>query len=84
MERNSCVDSAKIDLRFFFILFWGFSWEVQLFFLSDHATLIFNIILMFYFSLFKTQSFFYKSHLIKTIFAILTVSQFYLLLKLNN
>ena len=70
MERNSCVDSAKIDLRFFFILFWGFSWEVQLFFLSDHATLIFNIILMFYFSLSKTQSFFYKSHLIKTIFAI--------------
>ena len=39
-------------------------------FLSDHATLIFNIILTFYFSLYKRQSFSYKSHLIKTIFAI--------------
>ena len=39
-------------------------------FLSDHATLIFNIILTFYFSLFKTQSFSNKSHLLKPIFAI--------------
>ena len=39
-------------------------------FLSDHATLIFNIILTFYFPLYKRQSFSYKSHLIKTIFAI--------------
>ena len=39
-------------------------------FLSDHATLIFNIILTFYFSLFKTQSFSYKSQLVKTSFII--------------
>ena len=31
---------------------------------------IFNIILTFYFSLFKTQSFSYKSHITKTPFAI--------------
>ena len=37
---------------------------------SNNATLIFNIILTFYFSLLKTQSFCYKSHFIKTLFAI--------------
>ena len=37
--------------------------------MSVHATLIFNIILTFYFSLFNTQSFSYKSRIIKTLFA---------------
>ena len=85
MERNSCVNSVKIDLRFFFYfalrVFMG---KCNVLFLIDHATLIFNIILKSYFSLFKTKSFSYKTHLMKTIFAFLTVSQFYLLLKLNN
>ena len=39
-------------------------------FFSNHATLLFNIILTFYFPLFKMQCFSYKSHLIKTLFAI--------------
>ena len=39
-------------------------------FLRDHATLRFNIILKFYFYLFKTQSFSYKLHLTESIFAI--------------
>ena len=39
-------------------------------FFSDHVTLIFNISLKFYFSLFKTQFFTYKSYFIKTLFAI--------------
>ena len=39
-------------------------------YLSDNANLIFNIILKFYFSLFKAQYFSCKSHLIKSIFAI--------------
>ena len=51
-------------------MFWGYSWiSANFYFFSDHATLIFNKILLFYFSLFKTQSFSYKSH-IKTLFAI--------------
>ena len=72
MERNSCVDSVKIDLRFCFYFAWGFFMgKCNFLFLSDHATLIFNVIyFMFYFSLFKMQSFSYKSHLIKTISAI--------------
>ena len=70
MERNSCVNSVKIDLRFCFYFVLGFFMgKCNFLFLSDHATLIFSIILTFYFSLFKTQSFSYKSHLIKTIFA---------------
>ena len=39
-------------------------------FFSDHVTLIFNISLKFYFALFKTQFFTYKSYFIKTLFAI--------------
>ena len=71
MERNSCVDSVKIDLRFCFYFVLGFFMgKCNFLSLRDHATLIFNIILKFYFSLFKTQSFSYKSHLIKSIFAI--------------
>ena len=60
MERNSCVNSVKIDLRFCFYFVLGS-------FMSkcNFATLIFNIILTFYFSLFKTQFFSYKSHFIK-------------------
>ena len=36
-------------------------------FFSNHPTLISNIILTFYFSLFKTHSFSFKSHFIKTL-----------------
>ena len=71
MERNSCVDPVKIDLRFCFYFVLGFFMgKCNFLFLSDHATLRFNIILKFYLSLFKTQSFSYKSHLTKSIFAI--------------
>ena len=71
MERNSCVDLVKIDLRFcFYFVFGFFMGKYNFLFLSNHATLRFNIILKFYFSLFKTQSFSYQSHLAKSIFAI--------------
>ena len=71
MERNSCVDFVKIDLRFCFYFVLGFFMgKCNFLFLSDHATLKFNIILTSYFSLFKTQSFSNKSHLIKSIFVI--------------
>ena len=39
---------------------------MQRFFFSDHATLILNIILIFYLSLFRTQAYSYKFHIIKT------------------
>ena len=51
-------------------------------FFSDHAALIFNIILKFYFSLFKIRSLSYKSHFIKLFLQFLTSSQFCLFL--NN
>ena len=71
MERNSCVNSVKTDLRFCFYFVLGFSMgKCNFLFLSDHAILIFNMILTFYFSLFKTHSFSYKSYIIKPIFAI--------------
>ena len=71
MESISYVNLVKIDLRFCFYFVLGFFMGKRKFsFLSDHAILASNIILTFYFSLFKKQSFFYKPHLIKTIFAI--------------
>ena len=62
-----CVNLLIIDLCFCFYLL-RFSWVIATF--IDPTTLVFNIILTFYFSLFKTQSFSYNSHLIKTLFAI--------------
>ena len=72
MERNSCVNLLISDLCFCFCyVLGGFSWVSATFYLfSDYAASIFNIILTFCYSLFKTQSFSYKSHFIKTLFAI--------------
>ena len=73
MEKNSYVSWVIIDFYFclYYVLgFFSFS------FFSNHAFLIFNISLTFYFSIFKTQSFSYKSHPIKTVFAILNKFKF--------
>ena len=74
MERNSFVNLVTSNLCFclYFILdfFMGKCNLNVKQYLNDHATLIFNIILTFYFSLFKTLSFSYKSQLVKTNFII--------------
>ena len=58
-------------MRFCFYFALGFFMgKCDFLFLRDHATLRFNIILKFYFYLFKTQSFSYKLHLTESIFAI--------------
>ena len=68
---NPRVNLLLINLCFCFYHVLGlFLGKCNFLFFSDHAALIFNIILTFYFSLFKTQSFSYKSHIIKTLFAI--------------
>ena len=67
---NSCINLLLINLCICFYHVWGlFFGKCNYLLSSDHATLIFNIILTFYFSLFKTQSFSYKFHIIKTLFA---------------
>ena len=71
MEKESCVNSVIIALCFWFSYYLEFFMgKCNFLVFSDHGTLIFNIILTFYFSLFKTLSFSCKSHLIKTLFAI--------------
>ena len=52
-------------------MFWGlFLGKDNFLFFSDHAALVLKVILTFYFSLFKMQSFSCKYHIIKTLFAI--------------
>ena len=71
MERNSFVNLVTSNLCFCLYFILGFFMgKCNFLYLNDHATLIFNIILTFYFSLFKTQSFSYKSQLVKTSFII--------------
>ena len=72
MEKKTLVlIRLKLICAFCFYFVMGFFMgKCKFLFLSGHATLIFNIILKFYFSLFKTQSFSYQSHLTKSIFVI--------------
>ena len=66
-----CINLLLINLCFSFYHVLGlFLGKCNFLLFSDHATLIFNIVLTFCFSLLKTQSFSYKSHIIKTLFAI--------------
>ena len=68
---NTCINLLLINLCFCFYHVLGlFLGKCNFLFFSDHGTVIFNIILTFYFSLFKTQSLFYKIHIIKILFAI--------------
>ena len=67
---NSWVNVLLINFCFCFYHVFGLYLGRCNFAFSDHVTLIFNIILTFYFSLFKTLSFSYKSHIIKTLFPI--------------
>ena len=68
---NSCINLLLINLCFCSYHVLGvFLSKCNFLFFSDHETLIFNIVLAFYFSLFQTQSFSYKSHIIKTYFAV--------------
>ena len=68
---NTCINLLLINLCFCFYHVLGlFLGKCNFLFFSDHGTVIFNIILTFYFSLFKTQSLFYKIHIRKILFAI--------------
>ena len=68
---NTCINLLLINLCFCFYHVLGlFLGKCNFLFFSDHGTVIFNIILTFYFSLFKTQSLFYKIYIIKILFAI--------------